>query len=1106
MSSVTAYLRQITFPTYAVGHPERNPVFFEKRVYQGSSGKVYPVPFIDTIEREKRPRTYIGAILENEFVRLMLLPEIGGRIHVAQDKTNNDYDFFYRQNVIKPALVGLAGPWISGGVEFNWPQHHRPSTFLPADIWIEEEPDGARTIWCSEHDPMLRMKGMHGLRLRPGSALVELRVRLFNRTPLTQAFLWWANAAVRVHDQYQSFFPPDVHYVADHAKRSITAFPVAQGVYYGVNYGERPGANDLTWYRNIPVPTSYMVMKSNYDFVGGYDHRAQSGFVHIANRHIAPGKKQWTWGNDLFGRTWDRELSDDQAPYIELMGGVYTDNQPDFSYLAPYETKVFSQFWWPIHGIGPVQNANTRAAIRLVISPEGYIDAGVAAPTRLEGIRLILTDGDRQIANKNIDLLPGACWRLDPIRFENSDSSPLELSLRDSAGNLILSYRPHAVPSNISIPEPAHEPRAPQKVSNQDLLYLIGEHLRQYSHPTRYAELYWTEGLKRDPLDYRCNLALGQQCIRRAQFDEAVTYLERAIDRITSLHPNPVSGEAFYFLGLACRFLRDDQRAYEAFYKACWDYAWRAPGHYQLALLDCRQRNFEQALQHLDLALVTNNDNNHAHTLRAIILRKLGQTEESKRILETVLAKDPLDHWTRWERSRATGPVDQFFEVCRNDAQTILDLAFDYADAGFFTDALGLIAEHETRPFPAAAVPNPLGRTPMITLVRAWLQENAGQTDLAVTSLAEAEDASPDFLFPSRLSEFVVLDWAIRRKPSRNAGYALGNYLFDLRRHEDAIRAWEKSLECDPNFPTVVRNLGIAYWNAHRDGPSARAMYERAVRLDPEDTRMLFEYDQLRKKLNDPSKDRLEYLLARIEQVSKRDDLSTEFATLLNLADRPEDALRLISSRQFHPWEGGEGQILREYKMAHVKIGRQALANNRPEEALNHFESALLAPPNLGEAFHYLQAEADVLYWQGCALQALGKESEALARFEQSAGETGDFLQMAVTAHSELSYYRGLSLAALGCRDEARHLFGELRDFASNLEAKPAVIDYFATSLPDLLVFEDDLDARQSCDATYLRGLAEIGLGNEAAARECFLNVLSKQKSHVGAQDHLAAL
>ena len=384
--TVTVTRAPLRLPTYPVGEPERNPLFFEKRVYQGSCGKVYPVPFVDKVGDRARKRAYDAVTLENAWVRVTVLPELGGRIYLGQDKANHDYDFFYRNDVIKPALVGLAGPWVSGGVEFNWPQHHRPGTFMPTDVFIERGEDGSATVWMSEHDPLNRLRGTHGVCLRPGSAAIELKVRLVNRTERTQTFLWWANVAARVHDRYESFFPEDVHYVADHAVRAMTDFPLAHGRYYGVDYGARRGRNDLRRYRDIPVPTSYMVCRTDFDFFGGYDHDVGGGFVHVADRFIAPGKKQWTWGNHAFGHAWDRELTDANGPYVELMAGVYTDNQPDFTYLRPYETRTFSQFWWPYQALGPVQNANRRAALRFVRA-KGKLEVGAAVPEALHGRR-----------------------------------------------------------------------------------------------------------------------------------------------------------------------------------------------------------------------------------------------------------------------------------------------------------------------------------------------------------------------------------------------------------------------------------------------------------------------------------------------------------------------------------------------------------------------------------------------------------------------------------------------------------------------------------------------------------------------------------------------
>ncbi len=343
----------------------------------------------------------------------MILPEIGGRIHVGRDRTNN-YDFFYRQNVIKPALVGLLGPWISGGVEFNWPQHHRPSTFMPVQHVIEEHADGSCTVWLSEHEPVNRMKGMVGICLRPGSALVEAKVRLYNRTPFVQTFLWWANAGIHVDENYQAFFPPDVEFVADHARRALSWYPIARDFYYGVDY--RDGV-DISWYKNIPTPTSYMVTRSEYDFFGGYDHAKRAGFVHVANHHIAPGKKLWTWGNAEFGYAWDRELTDADGPYIEFMAGVFTDNQPDFSWLQPYETRTFSQFWYPIQEIGPVKNANRLVAVNLEknegnVSHWGLRDRGAL---RSEGLPVhrrgssLRASGEREARTSAHRLGSGVC-------------------------------------------------------------------------------------------------------------------------------------------------------------------------------------------------------------------------------------------------------------------------------------------------------------------------------------------------------------------------------------------------------------------------------------------------------------------------------------------------------------------------------------------------------------------------------------------------------------------------------------------------------------------------------------------------------------------------
>ena len=209
MNPVKVWVEKVDIPTYPVGQPDRNPMFLERRVYQGSSGRVYPHAVVDSVSDEKEARTYTALCLENEYLYIMALPELGGRVQRALDKTNG-YDFVYYNHVIKPAMVGLAGPWISGGIEFNWPQHHRPSTFDPVQWKIEQNPDGSASILMGEIETMFRTKGMSRLTLYPGRAYLEIENQLYNRTDLPQTFLWWANPAVPVNEHTHSVFPPDV--------------------------------------------------------------------------------------------------------------------------------------------------------------------------------------------------------------------------------------------------------------------------------------------------------------------------------------------------------------------------------------------------------------------------------------------------------------------------------------------------------------------------------------------------------------------------------------------------------------------------------------------------------------------------------------------------------------------------------------------------------------------------------------------------------------------------------------------------------------------------------------------------------------------------------
>ncbi|HEX2853686.1 MAG TPA: DUF5107 domain-containing protein [Opitutaceae bacterium] len=1152
--------------TYEPQAPDLNPMFLEKRVYQGSSGKVYPLPFVDRIAEKPVPREWDAIHLDNEYLYVMILPQIGGRIHIARDKTNG-YDFIYRQDVIKPALVGLAGPWASGGIEFNWPQHHRPSTFMPADVEIEKHPDGAVTVWLSEHDPMARMKGMHGVCIHPGRAVLEVKVRAYNRTPLTQTFLWWANVATRVHERYQSFFPPDVTYVADHAKRAMSTFPLASGHYYGVNYGERARrgvpasekpaqfvpagdypANDLSWYANIPVPTSYMCMGTEEDFFGGYDHDERAGLVHVADHHIAPGKKQWTWGNHAFGYAWDRNLTEADAsgkfaPYIELMAGVFTDNQPDFSFLRPGETKTWSQHWYPIREIGPAHRANVHAAVSLTCARSRENERwaariGVVA-TSFEPCAIInLIRHGKIISSIVADLAPDAPHTSVVELPEDALETELLLVVFTSQGREIIRYAPKPRPKS-PVPPAATEPLAPADIATIEELYLTGLHLDQYRHATRSPLDYWCEALRRDAGDARCNNALGLQRLRRGEWNLAEIHFRTAVARLTRRNPNPADGEPHYHLGetLLHAALAEPEsenrkakinEAYAAFAKATWSHAWQAAGFHALAEIDCRRGDWSRAFEHLNQALRLNTDNIRARDLRVIVLRRLGRVEEADEFLATTLALDPLDWWARYLRDGSIG--------CDN--QTRLDLAHDCSRAGLHAEAIALLEAafapategNATSATPARSGQRHLisdiqnqpsdGTVPLVLYTLAWECRWKGDLPAMERHLAAAAEAAPDYCFPARLEDIHVLAFAMAANPrDARAPYYLGNLFYDRRRHVDAIALWERSARLNPRFSIVWRNLGIGYFNILRKPARARAAYERAVRANPRDARLRYERDQLWKRLREKPDTRLRALQQHRELVTARDDLTLEFCALLNQTGRHAEALTLIATRKFQPWEGGEGVALGQHVRTHLALGRLALAKGEAAGAIELFTAALGAPENLSEAKHLLANQSDIHFWLGCAHEAAAASEschliddkirktesarEARRHWELAATFKGDFQEMSVRAFSGMTYWSARACEKLGRKAEARRLFKGLLAHARELAKAPAKIDYFATSLPTLLLFDEDMAARQLTTAKFLEAQARRGLGEKSKARTLLREVLRRDPSHAAAADLL---
>lgn len=1061
MKKVSISEQTVVIPTYPAGEPEKNPLFIEKRAYQGSTGKVYPVPIIETVGDRKEDREYRAVVLENDYLYVMILPELGGRIQRALDKTNG-YDFVYYNRVIKPALVGLAGPWISGGIEFNWPQHHRPSTFMPVEHTLRENPDGSATAVLAERDRINGTRACTFITLYPDRAYIEIRGQLYNPTDYPQTFLWWANPAVSVNDSTYSVFPPDVHAVMDHGRRAVSTFPIATGEYYKADYS---AGVDISRYRNIRVPTSYMADHSDFDFVGNFDEDRDAGLLHVADHHISPGKKQWTWGCGNFGKTWDKNLTDEDGPYIELMTGVYCDNQPDFAWLKPHEEKSFVQYFMPYKTVGRVCNATKDAAVGvLFLDAEGNtLEAGpfeygreanarirkqaakclvrVYATGEYPGAAVQVTAGGETVFRQEANLTPRQAFTAEtPVLPED-----FRLEVRGADGELLCEYTEY-VREEQPVPKPADPLKKPEEIGSLEELYLAGLHLEQYRHATFLPMDYYLEGLRRDPTDLRLNNACGLYLLRNGNIAESIPYFRRAVKKQTWRNGNPYSGEPYFNLGVALELQGKAEEACDAFWKATWNAETAGAAYYRLACIRMKQGRRKEAEELIGESLRRNSRDLKALALKAAVCA--GERTE---------AEDPLYAGILYRQEEK--------EACRKalDGRTenYLNLAYELMESGSWREAAEVLE----------ACP---GKSPLVYYAKAYAEGQAGNTEAAGADAAKGEGLPTDYCFPNRTEEQLILEYAIRlldRAP--RARYYLGELLYDRKQYAAAAEQWQEAARLEPTLAPAHRNLSIANWN-HGDRKSAEAEIAEACRLEPGNSRFLLEQDQLLKRTGRTAEERLAILEAKKELLPERYALMLAYISLLNATGRHREALELLEGYTFHVWEGGEGKVAAEYRTALWALAEEALEAEKPEQALDYAMRSTVYPDNLGEGKLDDVPDNRAYFLAGKAYRMAGEEEKARTAFrEASKGKrVPETVRYYNDQPSDYIYWQGLAFRELGDEENAEACFRAILEFGEAHLQDKAEYDFFAVSMPELEVYQDDIQQRSD---DYCRELIRLG-------------------------------
>ncbi len=1083
-SAAKVWEQVLTLPTYKVAPPDPDPRFYNGRTYQGAKATFYPYPVSDQMTEIRQNEPYTAVFLENDFIRISVLPQLGGRIFSALDKSD-DYNLFYRQHVIKPALIGMLGAWISGGVEWNVPHHHRASSFMPVDYTIQTNADGGKTVWVGETELRHRTKWIVGLTLRPNRSYIEMTMKLFNRTPEAQSFLFWINAAVHANKNYQVIFPPSVEWAAQHAKPQFAGWPIAHEVYGGTDY--TPGV-DVSWWKNNPSPVSFFAWDCQEDFFGGYDYGKQAGVVQISNHHVSPGKKFFEWGNGPEGEMWTKILSDSDGPYLELMAGSYSDNQPDYSWYGPGEVKVFKHYWYPIRELGGVKNANTEGAVNLDVS-NGMARVAFNTTAVHPKARVLLRAGTRRVLDEAVSISPEEPFVATVALPQGVRYSDLEASLLDETGKSLVSFRP-APRANSPMPTPVQRPVAPKDIVSNEELYLTGLRIEQLYSPSFDPVAYYKEALRRDAGDYRANTALGSLYCREGRFEQAEPFLRAAVKRATENYIHPKDCEALYYLGVALREQGKRKAAWDAFYRAIWSHAWQEAGYYQLAELASLRGDYSQALSLVEQSLQHGALNTKALELKTSLLRRTGRLEMAERLTRRILRIDPLDARALFEQSlvlalegeKSQTARAKMLTLMRGEVHSYLEMAIDYANSGLFDEAIQLLNTFIQQ------APDKNRIDPQVFYFLGYFHDQRHQPAEAMEDFKTAAKMPPDFCFPFQFEAEPILRHALKRNPSdARAWYYLGNLLFD-NQPSKALGAWEQAVRLDDQFALAQRNLGLAKARVQKDVAGGIECLEKAVALAPDDPRLYYELDVLYESDGAPVQRRLETLNRRPEVVAKRDDALTRRVMVLTAAGHPEGALRILRSHHFHNWEGSSS-LHGLYMDACVQSGLAKLRAEEPAAALANFQLATEYPANQEVGRPRREARlAEIQYWIGVAEERLGQKAEAEAAFRSASGASG-------YGDTEGQYYRGLAMQRLGENSDAKRIFERLERQGLEELGKGASepVDYFAK------FGQRRVERLQKAEAHFLAGLGCLGLGQKEAAREQFHKTLELNPAHLGA-------
>jgi len=1071
---------EIILPTYQLGGQENYPIFFKGRAYQGAEGYVYPYPLIDKLTNNIADKEYTLVSLDNEYVHVAVLPDMGGRIFRTASKADNGYPFFYNQTGIKPALVGMQGAWLSGGVEWNIPDHHRASTYMMINYDTRENEDGSSTIWVGETELRRRLKWSVGVTVHPERSWVQAKVMVINPTDMIQSMLYWANVSVHCDENYRVIFPPDVRYGTYHHKNHFNHWP-----YDEATVGDGQICRLDLWKSYTGNSRSIFAFESEMNFFAGYDEAKDAGTVHVANWHQVPGKKFFLWGNNPCGEMWNKTLSDNDGHYLELMVGAFSDNQPDYSWIEPGEIREFTQTWYPIKDIKGVKNATLEAAVNFVETTDNNFFVGFCPSAKFQNAKVVIKNKDKIVHQEVVNIDPSKTYTREINVGNYTIANELNAALYDSNGNLLVDYTPIVFDNEPVLPEPIKGHKDPAVYETVEELYLAGLRADLFNNARLDHLDYYNEALRRDPNDARVNIEVGKHYIRTGEFEKAKEHLLRAQERLSHDYTRVKDSEALLYLGTAYKYLGDVYNAEKAYWDATWNYAFKHRAYYELSVIAAQNRNYLKALNLINESLLLGGHDLQALTIKAYLQRKLGiNPGETIALIQSV---DPLDYWSAVEKTLADGSTAKFIadqKPKRNDdiigVQELLEVVNNYISIRDYNDAITVLNA-------AIAAGTPYSNYPLVYYYLAFCQSQNRDNTEAIATLNKANKLSPVNNFPMRVEEVNLFNKLIDVYPDNSYSYYyLGCLLRYLGQHDAALKAWKTSYDLNPNFSMTVRNLAFSYGRDFDDFQKSQEYYDKAVKLDPFDPFLLNESDMMYEKARVPADQRLKRLESRRKVVEQHDDAVMSLIYLYNENGKYDKSLEYLEKRHFHIWEGsGSGKKIYDlYSDAHFLKGLELMNSRKYDAAIDHFNATMIYPDNLESYYHFEGGNE-------CKANYLLAEAYAKKGLKEKAAELYKKSSESKTPNIEMMYYKVLAMKLIDNKQGEEQALKQVKTKMDELmKCEPYAYDIFN---------EINMNYMKS-NAYYAKGLYSLLSGNNNQAKKDFMLSLEYNPCNIWAK------